>query len=94
MACSRCPCLPSRSIERLANHFRPDMLVVPEFDQLLAQQTQRPMVAAVRSRGAGNRDQVRCLPRPHYDLHVWLWKGSPSGIFSMWNPSVSCPAHH
>ncbi len=30
----------------------------------------------------------------HYDLHVWLWKGSPSGIFSMWNPSVSCPAHH
>lgn len=30
----------------------------------------------------------------HYDLHVWLWKGSPSGIFSTWNPNVSCPAHH
>jgi DNA-binding NarL/FixJ family response regulator len=30
----------------------------------------------------------------HYDLHVWLWKGSPSGTFSMWNPNVSCPAHH
>lgn len=30
----------------------------------------------------------------HYDLHVWLWKGSPAGIFSTWNPTVSCPALH
>ncbi len=30
----------------------------------------------------------------HYDLHVWLWKGSPSGTFSMWTPNVSCPARH
>lgn len=30
----------------------------------------------------------------HYDLHVWLWKGSPSGTFSTWNTNVSCPAHH
>lgn len=27
----------------------------------------------------------------HYDLHVWLWKHNPSGLFAPWNPSVSCP---
>jgi hypothetical protein len=26
----------------------------------------------------------------HYDLHVWLWKHNPSGIFAPWNPDVSC----
>lgn len=27
---------------------------------------------------------------PHYDLHVWLWKANPSGIFAPYNPNVSC----
>jgi hypothetical protein len=27
----------------------------------------------------------------HYDLHVWLWKNNPAGIFSATNPSVKCP---
>ena len=27
----------------------------------------------------------------HYDLHVWLWKANPSGLFSPTNPSVKCP---
>lgn len=27
----------------------------------------------------------------HYDLHVWLWASNPSGMFSPWNPRVSCP---
>ena len=27
---------------------------------------------------------------PHYDLHVWLWKANPSGIFAPFNPKVSC----
>lgn len=26
----------------------------------------------------------------HYELHVWAWKGNHSGIFSDWNPKVSC----
>jgi hypothetical protein len=26
----------------------------------------------------------------HYDLHVWLWKHNPSGVFAPWNPDVSC----
>lgn len=23
-------------------------------------------------------------------LHVWLWRGNPSGLFADWNPRVSC----
>jgi hypothetical protein len=23
-------------------------------------------------------------------LHVWVWKSSPSGLFSVWNPDVKC----
>lgn len=27
----------------------------------------------------------------HYDLHVWLWKANPSGMFAPTNPDVKCP---
>jgi hypothetical protein len=27
---------------------------------------------------------------PSYELHAWLWKPNPSGMFYEWNPSVSC----
>jgi hypothetical protein len=27
----------------------------------------------------------------HYDLHVWLWKNNPAGVFSPTNPDLSCP---
>jgi hypothetical protein len=26
----------------------------------------------------------------HYDLHVWLWKKNPAGMFSPTNPTVKC----
>ena len=26
----------------------------------------------------------------HYDLHAWVWKHNPAGMFSQWNPTVSC----
>jgi hypothetical protein len=25
-----------------------------------------------------------------YSLHAWIWKDNPTGMFSMWNPSVNC----
>jgi hypothetical protein len=28
----------------------------------------------------------------HYDLHVWLWKDNPAGMFSPTNPDLKCPA--
>jgi len=27
----------------------------------------------------------------HWDLHVWLWKTNPSGLFSSTNPDLKCP---
>lgn len=27
----------------------------------------------------------------HYDLHVWLWKNNPAGVYSPTNPDVKCP---
>jgi hypothetical protein len=36
---------------------------------------------------AGNRYG---LP-PFYELHAWLWKHNPAGMFDDWNPRVTCP---
>ena len=30
---------------------------------------------------------------PHYDRHVWLYRANPKGIYTPFNPAVSC-AHH
>ena len=30
---------------------------------------------------------------PHYDRHIWLFRDNPSGVFSPFNPAVTC-AHH
>jgi hypothetical protein len=29
-------------------------------------------------------------PFPHYQLHVWVWKNNPSGMFAPYNPNVTC----
>lgn len=26
----------------------------------------------------------------HYDLHVWLWRSNPAGLFASFNPALSC----
>lgn len=26
----------------------------------------------------------------HYDLHVWLWRTNPAGLFAPFNPALSC----
>jgi hypothetical protein len=28
----------------------------------------------------------------HWDLHVWLWRANPAGVFTPTNPAVKCPA--
>jgi hypothetical protein len=35
---------------------------------------------------AGNRYGLPAF----YSLHAWVWSDNPMGMFSMWNPSVSC----
>jgi len=29
----------------------------------------------------------------HYDLHVWLWKENPTGLFSPTHPGVTCAGY-
>jgi hypothetical protein len=29
---------------------------------------------------------------PFYELHAWIWKNNPSGMFKDWNPRGSCEA--
>jgi hypothetical protein len=29
-------------------------------------------------------------PIAHYELHVWVWTNNPLGMFSPWNPTVTC----
>lgn len=36
--------------------------------------------------GAPNRYRIPAF----YELHVWAWKENPEGMFTDWNPSVSC----
>jgi hypothetical protein len=31
------------------------------------------------------------LPVPHWTLHVWLHEENPSGIFTPFNPRITCP---
>lgn len=33
------------------------------------------------------------LFEPHHDLHVWLYRENPAGMFAQFNPKVSCAAH-
>jgi hypothetical protein len=30
---------------------------------------------------------------PFYELHAWVWKHNPLGMFNDWNSSVSCHVH-
>jgi len=29
----------------------------------------------------------------HYQMHIWLFKHNPRGLFEPWNPRVTCPAN-
>lgn len=31
------------------------------------------------------------LSVPHWSLHVWLYENNPSGMFTPFNPNISCP---
>jgi len=42
--------------------------------------------------------QLHLVPSPNrydvpafYELHIWVWKHNPSGLFNDWNPRSRCP---
>jgi hypothetical protein len=58
-------------------------------DQDLATDDDRPFLFGLPFDGPmlGHSPQMPI----HYDLHVWLYRHNPAGMFAMWNPSVRCP---
>ncbi len=67
-----------------AEYFQPDA------DQNLATDSDRPSLLGHDFDGpmAGHEPGMPI----HYDLHVWIGKRNPAGMFAAWNPDVSCPA--
>ncbi len=41
-----------------------------------------PVVVPVNAKGGP--------PFPHYQLHVWVWRNNPNGMYAPFNPKVSC----
>jgi hypothetical protein len=58
-------------------------------DQDLATDDDRPFLFGLPFDGPmlGHNPQMPI----HYDLHVWLYRHNPAGMFAMWNPVVRCP---
>jgi hypothetical protein len=58
-------------------------------DQDLATDTDRPSLFGVPFDGPMlGHDPGMPI---HYDLHVWLHRPNPAGVFAAWNPRVHCP---
>jgi hypothetical protein len=65
-----------------AEWFVPAQLVQGEVPSVLGQKLQGPM---------DGHEPILPKELRHYDLHVWLWKPNPNGMFEPTNPSVKCP---
>jgi hypothetical protein len=57
-------------------------------DQSLATDSDRPSLFG-RAFDGPMKGHAPGMPI-HYDLHVWLWKHNPSGLFAPYNPDASC----
>lgn len=60
----------------------------PDADQDLSTDGDRPSLFG-RAFDGPMLGHAPGMPK-HYDLHVWLWKRNPSGMFAPWNPDVTC----
>ena len=58
-------------------------------DQDLATDTDRPYLFGMPFDGPmlGHDAEMPI----HYDLHAWIYKHNPAGMFAMYNPRVTCP---
>jgi hypothetical protein len=65
-------------------------LVALEYFEAAAQATGTPSLFGQAFQGpmAGHHPG---MPE-HYDLHVWVWKANPSGMFAQFDPNVHCPS--
>jgi hypothetical protein len=91
-----------------ADFLRPAMLVYePQPDSILELVAVANMIDARAWSDAGHREPPMFGDVPfdfhpanggagfaaYYDLHVWLYRDNPSGMFAPYNPRVSCEHH-
>ena len=86
------PALDIRRPEILVYAINPNgrlRLIALEYFEAAAQTTTTPVLFGQAFQGpmAGHHPG---MPE-HYDLHVWVWKPNPSGMFAQFNPNVHCP---
>ena len=87
---------------------QPAVLVYePQPDSTLALVAVANVVSASAWDAAGHRDPPTFGTQPfeyvpanagtgyaaHYDLHIWLYRDNPSGLFAQYNPAASCEHH-
>jgi len=65
--------------------------IVPDADQNLKTDDDRPSMFGGQKFDGPMPGHNATMPT-HYDLHVWLWKDNPRGLFDRWNSTVKCPA--
>ena len=86
------PALDIRRPEILVYEIKPNgrlRLVALEYFEAASQTTTAPVLYGQTFQGPMPGHHPG-MPE-HYDLHVWLWKGNPSGMFAQFNPNVHCP---
>lgn len=55
--------------------------------------TERPQIFGQQLAGPmDGHEPIMPATLRHYDLHVWLWKNNPRGVFTSTNAAVKCPA--
>lgn len=65
------------------------MIVAPDWD---AANTEPPTLVGQVFDDHRAEETRHGIPFPHYDLHVWAWESNPNGLFTPFNPNVSCAA--
>lgn len=65
--------------------------IVPDADQNLRTHDDRPSMFGGQKFDGPMPGHTATMPI-HYDLHVWLQKDNPNGLFDRWNPTVKCTA--
>ena len=62
--------------------------LVTKTPSLFGQPFDGPMLNHELDPDSLTEDQKKDPKNNHYDLHVWIWHGNPSGIFAQYNPAL------
>ena len=80
-------------IDQIIDPSEPEVLLyLPNDDgvlELVAVEYIFPNVGVVPS--LFGQDYLFSAARNRYELHAWIWRHNPAGMFENWNPKLNCP---